>query len=218
LLMIPPPQASRPEGEGGQEDGEGYQEEEAEWEAGSGSVLPPGVTPGDIVEGRAEPEWLFGGPGMVGMEYNEVLQMAEEAQKSMGMDMDEGGGQGGEEVLWDMGGGGGELKVSGEGQGYDAGGVAVSGDDDQDDVDYAAVEWDVGNDQLITTEQGEVMRAGDLFPFEEVGAPSLLPSHTQKTRSRILRRKRIQIHKETPTRKNKLQRRYERAHTHDCGL
>ena len=180
LLMIPPPQASRPEGEGGQGgDGEGYDEEEAEWQAGAGSVLPPGVTPGDIVEGRAEPEWLFGGPGMVGVEYEEALRMAEEAQKAMGMDMDEGGGQGGEEVLWDTGGGGGELRISGEGQGYDVGGVTVSRDD-EDDVDDDTVEWDVGNDQLITTEQGEVVRAGDLFPFEEVGAPSLLPSHTYR--------------------------------------
>lgn len=179
LFMIPPPQASRPEGDGGQGDEDQEYGGEGEWEAGAGSVLPSGVTPDDIVEGRVEPEWLFAGPGMVGMDYDEAMEMAMEAQKAMGIDLD-GGDGGREEVLFDMGGGDGVLKIAGEEargvQDYNVDGVSVSegfadGDYDDDDEDQgdSTVEWNLGGgDQLITTEQGEVMGIGDLFPFEEV--------------------------------------------------
>ncbi len=48
-------------------------------------MLPDGVEPEDIIDGRVEPEWIFAGPGVEGLSYEEAMALALDAERRLGM-------------------------------------------------------------------------------------------------------------------------------------
>jgi hypothetical protein len=44
-------------------------------------LLLGGLTPEQVVDGQVEPEWMFAGPGLEGLSYEEAVAMAEDAER-----------------------------------------------------------------------------------------------------------------------------------------
>jgi hypothetical protein len=53
-------------------------------------VLPDGVEPEDLIDGTAEPEWIFVGPGVEGLSYEEAMALAMDAERQLGVTIGNG--------------------------------------------------------------------------------------------------------------------------------